>query len=349
MKALIKTSPRQGAVIGEVKNPELNRNEILIRPEFAAVCGTDIHLYNWDSSGQSFVKKFNVGFPFIFGHEVSGTVEKIGSSVTRVQPGDKVTFETHIPCMKCYACDIGNFHNCMDMGLYGLTYNGAFAEYATAPEHVVFKIPDGVSMKAASLFEPAAVAMHGVDEAHISTGDTVLICGCGPIGLIAVQLAFASGASRVISLDINEYRLKKAGQLGAITINPKTADVRKTVAEICRDAGGVDVAIELTGSAAVYEYLFDLIRLEGRLVSIGHPGGKVEFDVTTNINLKGLSWKGIFGRKIWKSWWQLMRMLQNGKVDIESVITHEFPLKDYEKAFTIQGDVGKIVFNEFSL
>ena len=261
MKALVKTEAKEGAAVADVRDHVLANNEILIKPAYAAVCGTDVHVFNWDASGQSFVKKFNISFPFIFGHEVSGTVEKIGSGVTRVRPGDKVTFETHIPCMSCFACDMGNFHNCMNMGLYGLTYSGAFAEFAKAPEHVAFKIPEGVSMKAASLFEPAAVAMHGVDEAHISTGATVLICGCGPIGLVALQLAYASGASRVISLDINEYRLKKAAALGAIALNPKNCDIVSTVGEICRDSGGVDVAIELTGSAAIYQYLFDLIQI----------------------------------------------------------------------------------------
>ena len=347
MNALVKTGPTKGAQIIALDAPDLKDDEVLFTPSYAAICGTDHHLYHWDASGASFAKKFDIAFPVILGHEVSGIVRKVGSGVTRVKEGDRITLETHIPCLACYQCDIGNAHNCMNMGIYGLTYPGAFAEYAKAPERVVFKLPDTVSLKSGSLFEPAAVGIHGIDEAKIQAGDTVLVCGSGPIGLVAVQAAFASGAAKVIALDINDHRLRRAERYGAIGLNPsREKNLAERVREICPHTGGADVALELTGAAAVYEFLFDLIRLEGRLVTIGHSGA-VSIDVTNGINLRGLSIKGIFGRKIWKNWWQLMRLLETNRIDIEGVITHEFPLAQFEKALTLQGDVGKVVFNNF--
>ena len=347
MKALAKTGAKNGADITDLPGPKLESNEILIEPAYAAICGTDHHLYAWDARAESFVKKFDLQFPLILGHEFSGTVVEVGESVTRVSIGDRITVETHIPCFNCYQCDTGNYHNCMNLGLYGLTYPGAFAELAKAPETVAFKLPDSISFMAGSLFEPAAVAMHAVSEARLSPGDSVLVCGSGPIGLVAVQAAFASGASRVIALDINPHRLKRAEKLGAVALNPREEpSLAERVAEICNPLGGADVALELTGSSQVYEFLFDLIRAEGRLVTVGHPA-PVQIDVTNSINLKGLSIKGIFGRRIWESWWQLVRLLEKGRIDLEGLVTHRFSLSEYESAFGLEGDVGKVVFSSF--
>ena len=347
MKALMKTEEKVGAEIIEIPDPILEDNEVLIKPEYAAICGTDTHIYNWDASGEGFAKSFNVQFPFVFGHEVSGKVVSIGQKVKRLNVGDTVSLETHIPCMKCYSCQNGDPHNCLDMSIYGVDYPGAFSEYAKAPEAIVFKVPDTISMKEACLLEPAGVAMHAVDVAEINPGDIVLTCGAGPIGLMAVQIAFLCGASKVIALDINEYRLGQAKELGAVTINPMKDNIKEIIQEECKDAHGVDIAIELTGSPKIYEYIHELIRVEGKLVSVGHVGDKVGLDITKSVTLKGIKWRGIFGRKIWRNWLQVKRFMESGRLDLSKVITHEFPISKYKEAFELKEPAGKIIFKDF--
>ncbi len=348
MKALLKTKEDFGAEILDIPEPVIGDDEVLIKPYFAAICGTDTHIYNWDASGAGFAKAFNVQFPFLFGHEVSGEVMEVGKKVKRLTIGDKVALETHIPCMRCYNCDNGDLHNCLNMSIYGVDYPGAFAELIKAPEIVTFKVPDAVPYRTACLLEPAGVAMHGVDVAKINTGDNVLVCGCGPIGLMAMQIAFLNGAGKVIAIDVNQFRLEQARRLGAITINPFKDDPKEAVMEICKDARGVDVALELTGAAPIYKYIHSLIRLEGILVSVGHVGEKVELDITNSITLKGIKWFGIFGRKIWRNWWQVVRLMENERLDISHVITHEFPITQFADAFNVKENAGKIIFNDFS-
>jgi len=345
MYALVKNGIEKGAEYIKIEDPKPKQKEVVIDVNTAAICGTDMHLYNWDEAAANFTKNFKVNFPLILGHEVAGTVVETGPEVERIKKGDRVALETHIFCGNCYQCETGNRHNCQNMGLYGITYNGAFTNFAVAPEKIVFRLPDSVSFEEGAIFEPAGVAMHGIEEASIQPGDVVLVYGCGPVGLFAIQIANASGASKVIVIDINSYRLKMAEQLGAITINADKQDIRSTIKNLCKHKGGVDVALEVTGSTKVYENIFELIKLEGRLVIIGHPSSKVAVNITKNINQKGLTIKGIFGRRVWDSWWKLASLVESNKIDISKIITHRFSLNNYKKAFGMTGgEVGKILF-----
>lgn len=345
MYALVKKDKAFGAHYCEVADPTPKQGEVKIEVEAAAICGTDIHYYNWDQAAESFASNFKVNFPLILGHEFSGTIVEIGPGVTDKKVGDRVAIETHIPCGKCFQCQNDNAHNCMNMGVYGTTCDGAFAKYAIAPACVAFALSDDIGFEEGALFEPAGVAMRGIEEAHIQPGDTVLIYGCGPIALMAIQMAQVCGASKVIAIDINEYRIEMAKKLGAVAINATTQDVVAAVQDLTRTKRGVDVVLELTGSNAVYKTLFDLIRLEGRLVTIGHPAGEVPINITKNINLKGLSVKGVFGRRIWSTWCHLASLVETKKIDILSVVTHRFKIADHEAAFEkTHGDAGKILF-----
>jgi threonine 3-dehydrogenase len=345
MHALVKKDKKVGAYYCEVPDPTPKHGEIKIDVKAAAICGTDVHYYYWDQAAENFANSFSVEFPLTLGHEFAGTIVEIGPGVTDKKIGDRVAIETHIPCGKCFQCDNGDAHNCMNMGVYGTTCNGAFAEYAIAPANVAFILADNIGFEEGALFEPAGVAMRGIEEAKILPGDTVLIYGCGPIALMAIQMAQVCGASQVIAVDINEFRVQMAQKLGAIAINAQKQDIGSTIREIAGAKGGVDAVLELTGSPVAYQNIFDLIRLEGRLITIGHPAGEIPVNVTRNINLKGLSVKGIFGRRIWSTWWHLTSLVASRKIDILDVVTHRFKYDQHEEAFAkTRGDAGKILF-----
>ena len=341
MKALTKTRPEPGATLVEMDAPKIRTDEVLIEVKSAAVCGTDIHFYQWDSTAAN----FPVRLPLILGHEYSGNVLEVGSDVHGISAGDRVAIETHVPCGNCYSCGLGNGHNCQNMELIGITYPGAFAKYAKAPAKVVFKLPPGVTYEEGSLFEPAGVAMRGIDEAHIAPGDTVVIVGCGPIGLIAVQMALAVGAGQVIAIDVKDFRLEMARRMGARTLNPLQDDIVEQVRGISGRKGGADVVLEISGAPEVFDYLFDILRLEGHVVTIGHVSRPINLNISKQINMKGVTLKGIFGRRIWETWEHLSSLVATRRIDISGVITHRFPLEAYQDAFAqVHGHAGKILF-----
>jgi threonine 3-dehydrogenase len=314
MKALVKTQPGPGLDLIEVENPRLRKDELLVEVKAIAICGTEIHFYHWDSAAAN----FQIQFPMIL--------------------------ETHIPCGQCYSCHLGNGHNCQNMKLVGMHYPGAFAKYTTIPAKVAFKLPDGVSYEEGALFEPAGVAMRGIDEAKISAGDLVVVLGCGPIGLVVVQIAQVTGAAQVVAVDINDFRLNIAENFGAIALNPERDNIAQQIKKIAGRKDGADVVLEVSGAPAVFDYLFEIIRLEGRLVTIGHPTQPVTIDISKHINQKGIYFKGIFGRRIWESWEHLAVLVEHKKVNLADIITHRFPLDQYQKAFQqINKNAGKVL------
>ena len=273
------------------------------------------------------------------------TSSRSGPTCAGITVGDRISVETHIPCGACYQCGLGEGHNCQDMGLVGISYPGAFARYAKVPAKVAFRLPPGVSYEEGCLFEPAGVAMRGVDEAHIAPGDLVVILGCGPIGLIAIQIARAVGAAQVIGVDINEFRLEMARRMGALAVNARAESVVDAVRRVAGRKGGADVIIELSGAPEVFEYLFDILRLEGRVVTVGHVSRPISVNVSKQINLKGVSLKGVFGRRIWETWEHLASLVSAKRIDLSGVVTHRFPLEGFEDAFKqVHGDAGKVLF-----
>ncbi|MEA5033357.1 MAG: alcohol dehydrogenase catalytic domain-containing protein [Sphaerochaeta sp.] len=344
MKAIVKTGPQRGAELREVARPIPGPDEVLIDVKAAAICGTDIHYYEWNAAAKNFSAKFGLTFPFTLGHEVCGDVIEVGSDVRTVSVGQKVSVETHIPCGKCYQCHTGESHNCQDMKVYGTSYSGCFSEYALVPESVIFPIPDSISYKEGSLFEPAGVAMRAVEESGLKPGDTVVIFGSGAIGLLAMQIFKASGAGKVIAVDIDDYKLDLAKRYADVTINSMIEDHVKIIGQHTSLHGGADIVIELSGSQKVYETMFDCLRLEGHVVTVGHPAGDVTINITRNVNTKGATIKGVFGRRIWDTWYKLLSLVENKRIDILDVVTHEYTFEQFEEAFAQTKNAGKILF-----
>jgi threonine 3-dehydrogenase len=330
VEALLKTEPERGLTYSQdTPEPELAADEALVEITTTAICGTDVHIYEWDEGAAN----FPIQFPRIVGHEASGTVRAVGSAVSRVSVGDRVAFETHIPCNHCYACRTGNAHNCENLQLFGIDHDGAFATLATAPESVLFKLPERMSFETGALLEPAGVAMHALQRSGIRPGDTVAVTGCGPIGLLTCKLALIAGASRVLAFDIDSARLEAARDLGVTAINPGSGDRALLAHEANPARGGVDLLVEASGAADVFEWALPMIRREGTLVTVGHPGRPVPIDITQSVNKLGLTIRGSFGRHMWKTWTALAALLEAERIDLEAFITHRFAMPDFDSAF----------------
>lgn len=344
MRAVVKTGPGPGVVCMDVERPKPKLDEVLIRVHASAVCGTDLGLYRWNAGGQSFAGKFQVKWPLTLGHEFSGVIVETGAEVKDHHVGERVSLETHLPCGKCFNCLNDMAHNCMDMGAYGTSCNGSFAEYAIGPANVVFTLPDGISFEEGALLEPGGVAMRAVDEAAVLPGETVVVNGCGPIGLLTILILRAGNAAQIIAADMDEYRLKMAERFGAVAVNIKEQDVVSEVRKRTAFRGGADVVIETSGAPAAYQVIFRMLRLEGRLITVGHPGGEVSVNWMEDINLRGLSVKGVFGRRIWRTWYQLTSLMAAGRVRLLDVVTHRYQMSQAEEAFEQAGKgAGKIL------
>lgn len=330
MEALLKTGPERGLKYrDDFPEPTLKSNEVLVEVKTAAICGTDVHFFEWDEGA----KNFPLTFPRVLGHEAAGIIRAVSPDVTGFEVGDCVAFETHIPCNQCFACKTGNAHNCESLSILGIDRDGAFASLVSAPTSILYPLPKHLTFEAGALLEPAGVAMHALQRSELRLGDTVAVVGCGPIGLMTCALASIASASRVLAFDINEARLEAARNLGAVAINPNHGDVVAEVQALTRSRGGVDVAIEVSGAPAVYSWVFNTIRREGTLVTVGHPGVPVEVDVAKSINKRGLTIRGVFGRRMWSTWSALVALLETERIDLEAFITHRFPLPEFDKAF----------------
>lgn len=345
MKAIVKKAREPGLACVELPEPSPGPGEVKFRVGAAAICGADIHFYHWDAFAENMTAKYGMTYPAVIGHEGAGEVIAVGEGVRDIAVGDRIAVETHIPCGHCYQCQNGMRHNCAHMGLYGFSFPGCFAEFATAPERVCYRLNEQTSFEEGALFEPGGVAMRAVEESGLLPGDTVMVCGCGPIGLVAVQILLACGAAQVIAMDIDDYRLEMAERFGAIPVNSGREDVVGKVKELTSARGGVDAVLEMTGAAEVYDTVFASIRIEGRLVTVGHPLRPVPVDVANMVNMKGLLWKGIFGRRIWETWWKLSGLAASEKIKLTDVATHRYSFEKADDAFRqISKGAGKILF-----
>jgi threonine 3-dehydrogenase len=269
----------------------------------------------------------------------------VGECVTNIKKGDLVSPEPHIFCGECYYCQNDAALNCLNMGLLGHTLNGAFAEYMTVPAQVCWKHPPGTSYELGAIHEPMGVGMHGVMAGEIN-GKSVAVFGCGPIGLFALGASRVFGATKIFGIEVAPKRIAMARQLfpDATIINLKEQDPVKTIMDATGGLG-VDVSIELSGNAEATKLCFQVLKREGRVSLVGVPPGPIEFDFHPNIILKEARVLGIFGRVVWQTWWQVRTMLDTGRFDPLPIITHRFPLADYEKAFELaqSGEAGKIL------
>ncbi len=343
MRAVMKMAPGPGAeVVKNAPEPELKEDEVLIKVAAAMICGTDAHLYEWSKSAQD----FNPKLPLVMGHECAGTVAAVGSSVKGFALGDRVSVETHFFCGHCYPCRTGNAHNCLNMGLLGLTWDGVFAEYSKAPASACFPLPETVPMEIGALFEPAGVSVHALQRAGNVASNSVLVCGSGPVGLVVIQLALLYGAGRVVALDINPHRLKMAEQLGAIAIDPREVNVPEFCRSTFSRTGGVDVAFETSGASNVLPTLFESLRREGRAVTVGHPGQAVPVDIAAYINKKGITLRGVFGRRVWDTWETLLALVESKRLDLSWLITHRLPFEEFATGIELlKKDAAKVMLH----
>jgi len=327
MCGIVKEARGEGLVYKtDLPIPQIGPDEILIKVKAAALCGTDLHICDWDTWSQNRVRP-----PMVIGHEIAGDVVEIGEKVTDCKIGDRVSVESHIPCKECWFCQNDLAEICKNVELFGVTVPGGFAEYAKIRSDCAFHLDDSISYEHACMFEPMGAGVHGVEAARVE-GKTVLVSGCGPIGLTAITAAKVFGAKKVIACDLIDEKLEIAKEMGAdIIINSGKCDL---VAEIkaMTDGVGVDAAIDITGAGAAINNALKSVRAAGRMVCVGLPSKEVTMDLTEDLIYREVEMTGISGRRIWGTWESFAKVMQDPRYKIERIIGHEFKMADFRKA-----------------
>lgn len=340
MKALVKAKPETGIWMEEVAQPNIGPNDVLIKIKKTAICGTDIHIYNWDEWA-----KEHINPPLIAGHEFVGEVVEIGKEVSDYfKIGDRVSGEGHIACGHCRNCRAGRSHLCRINISVGVTRNGAFAEYLCIPATNAYPIPANIPDQIASIMDPFGNATHTALSFDL-VGEDVLITGAGPVGLMAVAIAKHVGARHVVITDVNEYRLTLALKMGAtLAVNPKETSLKQVMSQLDMKEG-FDVGLEMSGNAPAFNDMITHMNHAGKIALLGFLPHNTGID-WSQVIMKGLLIKGIYGREMYDTWYKMTTMLQSG-LNISPVITHEFPVDDYQTAFDMMrsGQSGKIILN----
>lgn len=341
MKAITKPRPTPGLTVSDVPEPPCGPRDVLIRVQHAGVCGTDLHIADWDEWAQSRVKP-----PLVLGHEFAGEIVEVGQDVRdEFAVGQLVTAEGHIVCGHCRQCRTGNGHICQRTQIIGVDRNGAFADLVAMPAINVMAL-DGIPTSVGAIMDPLGNAFHTVLTGEVS-GSTVFIVGCGPIGCFGTGIAKAAGASRVIASDLNANRLALAHAMGAdVLLNPGKEDV---VARVMEETGGegADLVCEMSGNPTAIGDAFRAARLGGRVNLLGLPKGQVPINLARDVIFKGLTVYGVIGRKMYETWHQMQRFLASGLLDPTPVVTHRFPLEAIDDALEAirSGAAGKVILD----
>ncbi len=339
MKALVKSKPEKGIWMTDVEPPAVGHNDVLIEVSKAAICGTDIHIYQWDDWARN-----TIPVPLVVGHEFCGRIVECGSEVRGFSIGDRVSAEGHITCGVCRNCRAGRRHLCMNTVGVGVSRPGAFAEYIAVPAFNVFKLPDSISDDMASILDPLGNATHTALSFDL-VGEDVLITGAGPIGIMAVAIARYAGARHVVITDVNDYRLSLAEKMGATRALNVTRD---SIEDVMSDLGmveGFDVGMEMSGNPQAFRDMLRTMHHGGKIALLGIMPADTGIDWDAVI-FKGLVIKGVYGREMFETWYKMASMLQSG-LNIDPVITHHFPCEDYQPAFDLMesGQSGKIILD----
>lgn len=341
MRSLIKHHAGSGLQYREDRPiPQPGAREVRIKVSKVGICGTDRHIWEWDDWASN---RIPVGI--ITGHEFVGVIDKVGGAVTKYQPGQRVSAEGHLTAGMDYNSRTGNAHIASDTTIFGIDRDGCFADYIVVPEENVWPVHDDIPDKYAAILDPLGNAVHTVMAAGVST-KTVLISGVGIIGLMAVTVAKAAGASRIYCTDINPPRLALAKKLGATDAFDARDDawIKKLRSETYE---GVDVLLEMSGAPAAMDQGFRALRNGGTAALLGLPARTVDFDFNAHIIFKGCTVLGINGRRMWDTWYQMEKLLLSGRLELDDIVTHEFPIEDFEEAFEtmITGDGIKVLMN----
>ncbi len=341
MKAVFKQRREyDGTELKNVPIPKPGPNEVLVKVDRVSICGTDLHIYMWNDWAKNRIH--NV--PQIMGHELAGTVVEIGENVTSVKEGDFVSAETHIPCGHCKQCKSGKMHICQNLKILGVDTNGAFAEYIVVPEVVVWKNDPSIPKEWASIQEPLGNAVFTVLRNDVS-GKSLIIFGDGPIGLLSAAVAIASGAAPVTLVGLSQYRLNIAKKLGVdYVIDAKEGNVIEQGKKTTK-GDGFDVVIEASGAEIALKQGLQLLTPGGRISLIGLFDGDVKLDLNDLVIFKAASVYGITGREMFKTWEKVSNFLQNKRLNLDPIITHQFKLEDYQKGFELmeKKECGKII------
>ena len=339
MRALTKPHAAPGMEMREVPVPAIGPDDVLIAVETASVCGTDLHIFQWDSWAQHRIKP-----PYIPGHEFSGTVAAVGDRVTNVRPGDFVSAEMHVACGHCLQCRTGQAHVCQFVQILGVDADGAFADYVRIPASNVWKLDPRIPREWGSLFDPFGNAVHTVLSGPIAA-QTVLVTGCGPIGLFSIAVAKACGATRVFAIEPNAHRRDLASRMGADDLLDPTDPSTEVIVKEATWGNGVDVLLEMSGHPEAIRQGFRLLRNGGRASLLGLPSKPVELDLADAVIFKGATVHGINGRKMYETWLQAEALLRDGKLDLSPVITHRLPLEEFDRAMHLleSGGASKIL------
>jgi len=339
MKALVKSKREPGLWMEDVPVPEIGPNDVLIRIHTSAICGTDMHIWNWDHWSQK-----TIPVPMHVGHEYAGVIEKVGDEVEGYKVGDRVSGEGHIVCGHCRNCRAGKRHLCPNTFGVGVNRPGSFAEYLALPAINLFKLPDSIPNELASIFDPYGNAAHTALSFDM-IGEDVLITGAGPIGCMAAAIARHVGARHVVITDVNDYRLDLARKLGATrTVNVSQESLRGVMKELGMTEG-FDVGLEMSGNGAAFRSMIDAMVNGGRVALLGIFPDDVAID-WGKVIFKGLFLKGIYGREMFETWYKMAAMIESG-LDIAPVITHRFPIDDFRQGFEVMGSgkSGKVILD----
>ncbi|MDH3682389.1 MAG: L-threonine 3-dehydrogenase [Acidimicrobiia bacterium] len=339
MKALVKAKPEPGLWADDVEQPTPGPQDVLIRVRKTSICGTDLHIRSWDAWAQQ-----TIPYPMVVGHEFMGHIADVGRDVQEIEVGQRVAGEGHITCGHCRNCRAGRREFCHNHISVGVTRPGAFAEYLVLPAENVFVVPDYIDDDLAAVLDPLGNATHTALRYDL-VGEDVLITGAGPIGAMAGAIARHIGARHVVITDINDYRLGLASKLGATRV----VDVsREALAQVMDELGmteGFDVGLEMSGAGSALNQLLDTMNHGGRVALLGIPAGPLTLDIN-DVIFKGLEMQGIYGRRIFETWYKMAAMLKTG-LDVSSIITHHLPAERFEEAFDIvaTGQCGKVVLD----
>ena len=325
----------------DVPVPTPGEGQVLIKVRATSICGTDLHIYQWNEWSQ---QRIGPRLPQIMGHEVAGDVIEVGPGVKRVKVGDYISAETHVPCGHCYQCKTGNMHICVNMTIFGVDMDGVFAEFAVVPEVDAWINPPDLPPEWASIQEPLGNAVDTVLAEDIA-GKTALVTGAGPLGLLTVGVARASGATKIIVSEPSEYRRKKALEMGAdVVIDLTNQDLVEAVME---ETGGVgvDVLLELCGVESAIHQGLAAVTPGGRVSLLGLPDRPITLDLNEEIIFKALRVYGITGRHMFSTWFKVSKLLSSGRLDPSPAITHKVKLEEFEKAFEVMasGQSGKVI------
>ena len=339
MRALVKAKAEPGIWMQDVPVPEIGPNDVLIKVRKASICGTDVHIWNWDAWAQKTIK-----VPMVIGHEFMGEIAKLGAEVTGFEVGDRVSGEGHITCGHCRNCRAGKRHLCRNTVGLGVNRPGCFAEYVSLPAFNVFRVPKEIPDEIASFFDPLGNAVHTALSFDL-VGEDVLITGAGPIGVMAAAISKHVGARHVAVSDVNPYRLELARKLGAT----RAVDVKtQTLGDVMQSLGmteGFDVGMEMSGNGQAFRDMLAVMNHGGRVAILGIPPNEVSID-WNQVIFKGLVLKGIYGREMFETWYKMVAMLQSG-LDVAPVVTHRFPAARFAEAFEAMrsGQSGKVILD----